>query len=361
MIAAAGVPPDGPVSGPGKVGGPDAGASVSALPDPVASEVITNPSKRPFAAHGRLFYKLNGVEYSCSATVVDSKKRRVVATAGHCVFGSEDEINDRNWATDVVFVPAYRNGTAPLGQYHATWLATTSGWNTAADYRYDFAAVTLDQPVQNLTGARRIEFAANPAGSRVELFGYPAEPAPQFDGENLIRCVPAELGFDNGVAPNPYMARPCLMEEGTSGGGWIKDNRYLFSVVSYGYCQPVCDQRLFGPQLGAEAAGVYNSPNVGGSADPVVKWIKGPPRKLRRRSFNLRVGGSGSTPILFKVWLDRKPPVYTGQTIKIRRLSLGSHTVRVRSADQTGHLSPGTIRRTFRVLPKKVKKRNLRR
>lgn len=328
----------------------DPSATVSA--GPVASQVISDPSAAPFSAHGRLFFSLNGVDYVCSATVVDSKRRNVLITAGHCVFGAEDETDtaNRHFARNVIFVPGYgRSLNAPFGQFAAKWLSTTRAWTETADYRYDVAAIALNRPVQNETGARKIDFTADFTDRKVALYGYPVEPQPEYDGEDLIRCVPSTLGFDSWAEPEPHMARPCDMAQGASGGGWILDGKYLASVVSYG--QSALTRTLFGPQFGAEAVGVYRSDRIGGSADPAVRNLRPVPRILKKRSINLRVGGSGSTPILFKVWLDRKPPVYTGSTIKVRRLRSGRHTVRIRSIDQTGHLSPKTVRLGFRVLP----------
>ncbi len=359
-----------PVDPPDPLGKPaspvDSGAGASAAPklDPTPSEVITDPSAAPYSAHGRLFFRLDGEEYVCSGTVVDSRGRNVVITAGHCVY--DPPLG--KWVTDMVFVPGYTRSdldNAPFGTFNATWLATTAHWKGGADteaHSYDFGAVALDSPLQNQTGARKIEFDAELTDRTVEIFGYPVMPSPEYDGEDLIRCIPASLDFDLRPPPAPYMAWPCDMTKGASGGGWIADRTYLTSVVSYGYDQASLKRRLYGPQLGSEAIAVYRSPNIGGSVSPTVGLVRNPPASMRKRAVNIRAKGSGSTPVQrFKVRLDRKDAVYTGPLIKVRRLSIGTHRLWIRSMDQTGHLSRKTIKRTIRVLPKQKKKPKRRR
>lgn len=350
----------------GKVAGRAASARNAA--SPVSAETVPDPSAPPFNSNGRLFFRIgpedqpDGNAFSCSGTVVSSRGRNVVFTAGHCVVDPPSTDNPSpTWAYDIVFVPGYRAGEAPFGQFATRDMITTKGQRDRGDRRYDIAAVSLKPgssgPVEKVVSSRKIEFGADLAGRSVELFGYPTEPGPQFDGEQLVRCVPSALGFDAVPDPAPHMAWPCDMTHGASGGGWILDNRYLASVVSYGYeDNPSQIGRLYGPQFGSAALNVYTAKSIGGSVNPTVKLVKRPPLKVRKRAVNFRVAGDGSTPILFKARLDRNKPVYTGTRIKVRRLSVGKHVLRIRSIDQTGRLSPRTVTRKIRVLPKKKRR-----
>lgn len=359
---------------------PLGGASTSGKPRPIRnaanpdpSELIDDPAVSRYNANGRLFFRLGdpgqegGNGYVCSGTLVSSQGRNVVITAGHCVVDPPSGARSTpDAAYDIVFVPAYSNGSAPFGQFDAApgSVVTPRGWRDLGDFRYDIAAVALSPTAQgiagNLVSSSKIDFGADPGGRSLEIYGYPTEPKPQFDGERLVRCVPADLGQDP-FASEPlraHMAWPCDMTYGASGGGWFLDGQYLASVTSYGHGgNPSMSRRLFGPQLGAAAVNVYTAPQIGGSIHPTVKVKKRPPHRVRKRAVNFRVAGNGSTPLLFKVRLDRKKAVYTGNLIKIRKLSVGRHTVRIRSIDQTSRLSRRTVIKKFRVLPKKKKKK----
>lgn len=346
----------------GGSGRPDRSAHASATPASV--ETVTDPSLPGFRTNGRIFFRLGEKNWTCSGTAVSSGLRNVVLTAGHCVLepASAPDAGDARWATDLIFVPGYSAATAPqgpFGQYAARELVTTAGWSRERRYSYDVAAISLDRPVEDATGGRRIAFDAELRQRSVQIYGYPADPAPQFDGGSLARCLPVSIGFDLRMTePLPYQAGPCDLGAGASGGGWILDNRYLVSVTSYSYCSkdepPVCEDNRFGPQLGRAALNVYTKDSIGGSAPPTVRVVKRPPVRVRKRAVNFRVAGNGSTLIdRFRVRLDRQDRVDTGPVIKIRELTLGRHVLRIRSLDQTGRLSPVTLKRVFRVLPKK--------
>ncbi len=368
-------PPGALPSGPAGAGTSGTGSRIRNAAAANPAEVIPNPGAFPYRAHGKLFFRIGdpdqpgGNEYVCSGTLVSSRGRNVMITAGHCVVDPPTATGTvPDWGYDHVFVPAYSDGTAPYGEFSVIPGATitTRGWRDFGDIRYDVAAVALNPNAlgraERAVGARKIEFGGDFTGRSVELFGHPTQPEPQFDGERLIRCVPASLGQDPLVTDplRPHMAWPCDMTFGASGGGWILDGRYLASITSYGHeDMPSMSRRLFGPQFGSAALNVYTAGQIGGSVDPTVKMVKRPPHRVRKRAVNFRVRGNGSTPLLFKVKLDRKKPVYTGNLIKVRKLSIGRHVLRIRSIDQTGRLSPKTLIRKVRVLPKK--KRRLRR
>ncbi len=329
------------------------------LPAPTArtsDTEIVDPSKAPYRLHGKVFFRVGADTFTCSATVVDSKNRNVIFTAGHCVFDS----GTKTWVQDLVFIPGYRDGQAPFGIYKGGEMVTTNGWIKFADFRYDVATVALAGKVQNKVGARKVHFAADPRKRNFTIFGYPSMPEALYDGERLIRCDSGFAGFDTtNSEPQMVGASPCDMMQGSSGGGWIINGNYLASVVSYGYCDSIpnlCGV-ILGPQLLSGAISVYGFEKIGGSAKPTVRVMKAPPRKVRKRKVVFRLKGNGSTPMHFKVRLDRQGWVTTTAKVTVRKLSLGKHTLRIRSEDQTGHLSPKTIKRVFKVLPKKKPKK----
>ena len=62
----------------------------------------------PFRAAGRLFFLIGSSTYVCSASLI---KPGVVVTAAHCVANYGQSQFYSGWT----FVPAYQNGTAPMG------------------------------------------------------------------------------------------------------------------------------------------------------------------------------------------------------------------------------------------------------
>lgn len=379
MLDARPVPPGGiAAADQGRPGGASTSASTggtSPMPSaggPVTAEAIADAGSPRYRTNGKLFFEMGGEPWVCSGTVVESKRRNVVMTAGHCVYDQVTEGGEGEWARNIVFVPAYSGETAPegsdaigpYGQYPAApaGLTAPKGWVEKRLQNYDLGAVALDRQIELDVGASKIDFRADLTRRGLEILGYPAAPEP-LDGRRLTRCVPASVGFDwsRVDGPVPFEAAPCRMWQGASGGGWIAGGRFLVSVISYGYCsKTACGSGLYGPSLGDAAINLYNNDAIGGSAPPSLRLVKRPPRKTRKRAIKVRVDGDGTTPLVFRVKLGRGKPVFTNRVIRIRKLSVGRHALRIRSVDQTGRLSRRTILKKFRVLPKKKKKRKTR-
>lgn len=75
------------------------------------------PNSSVWTTVGRLFFHnpADGGEYVCTANVVTSNNRDVIATARHCVM----DIATGTWFTDFQFAPSYDRGNAPYGWW--TW------------------------------------------------------------------------------------------------------------------------------------------------------------------------------------------------------------------------------------------------
>ena len=88
----------------------------------------------PYSTVGVMFFKQGGIAYRCSAASIGNY---AIWTAGHCIHAGDG--NPGTWSTDVIFVPAYQNGNAPLGVWQASdenlWI--TTGWRDLKDLRYD--------------------------------------------------------------------------------------------------------------------------------------------------------------------------------------------------------------------------------
>ena len=303
----------------------------------------------PLRVHGKVFFRVDGQDFQCSGTVVVSKGKNVVFTAGHCVFDRETGA----YAEQLVFVPAFQEGATPLGIWPASAVFTTTRYVENGDLSHDIGAAVLDDKIQLELGARKIAFRLDPTDRPYTIYGYPADPDPPYDGGALVGCRSTIVGRDSQQgSPAPIAAAPCEMRAGSSGGGWITEGGLLNSVVSYTYCdsEPDLCGFIFGPYFSTQAIDLYTFPAVGGSTAPTVKLVSAPPRRITRNRAKFRFSGSGSTPVSFRCRLDRRAPYRCGKKSTFKRLGKGRHVLRVNSIDQTGRVSPKTVKRTFRVL-----------
>jgi len=197
----------------------------------------------PERIHGRLFLTYGTSDASCSATVVTSRARNLILTAGHCVALPGAEGSQPTFATNVVFVPGYRNGARPFGTYVATSLRTPVLWAFEADLTFDVGAINLAPlsggQIEDVLGSRGLSFNRGASGYKknrtpLQLFGYPAQPAAFYDGERPILCNSTFRGFEGFTLA--LVAAPCNMKEGSSGGGVVLKGGLVNAVISHNAC-----------------------------------------------------------------------------------------------------------------------------
>lgn len=263
----------------GERGTVDAPAS-RAIPGsaPFASTTVTNTTRYPARTHGRLFGQLtNGSLFTCSGTVVSSGSGSLITTAGHCLV---DPVS-RTAASNLVFAPAYTNGTFPYFFWPVTNAITNSPWGRQGNLNYDLAMLRVafggsQGSLGRLIGSRGIAFN-QPDKQRYDAFGYPASgPSPDYNGENLIRC---NSGFVADKARDRFHRGPasigmrCDQQGGASGGGIVIQNSAVASVISHGHANrrgQIIRGRLYGPQFGTAAKNMYKADRPGWpSIDPV--------------------------------------------------------------------------------------------
>jgi hypothetical protein len=315
----------------------------------------TNVSAYPQRIQGKIFFRVGSDNFTCSGTVVESAGRNLVFTAGHCVY---DQIAGR-FVDEISFVPGYENTNTPYGIYPGFQWFTTPRWASSGSNSYDIGLVALQSPIEDL-GARKIAFDLNPLVNKKKreytIYGYPSKPSNLFDGQVLQGCRAAFGFYDStppNIAPLPMSAKPCRMQQGASGGGWIALGNYLSSVVSYGYCDnlPKDCGRIYGPVFSNAAKSLYVG--AGGSVAPTVKVLAAPPKIVRKRKVSFRFGGTASTLLGFTCKLDRQKTVNCSSKISISRLTAGRHTLKVRAIDQTGRVSRQIVRNFRVVLPRR--------
>ncbi|TDD40052.1 hypothetical protein E1286_34715 [Nonomuraea terrae] len=89
---------------------------------------------------GKVFFVKDGKKYWCSGTSIQSQYRNLVATAGHCVYDTD---NNASTLDKWVFVPGYYQGKAPFGIYVGKQAFTHYDFDVYEDYDRDYAFVTV--------------------------------------------------------------------------------------------------------------------------------------------------------------------------------------------------------------------------
>jgi V8-like Glu-specific endopeptidase len=189
----------------------------------------------PQRAIGKLFMNTG----SCSASVISSKNGGVIVTAGHCVY----DRSKKKFITRATFIPAYRDGAAPYGQFPAVHMRWLTGWVNTGQRRYDVAVLRLGKNskgknVTSYTGS--LGKSWNYGDKQVHhAVGYPGNIG---GGNKQELCVSESNQQGTGCAGNRVLRMGCSMTYGASGGPWIRGYRngnWVNSVVS-GYDSSAC-------------------------------------------------------------------------------------------------------------------------
>jgi hypothetical protein len=207
------------------------------------------------------------------------------------------------FATNVVFVPGYRNGSIPFGVWPATNLYAPAAWTSSGALSSDVGMARLDTldgaEIETMLGSRGIAFN-QPASQVFDHFGYPARPNASnaqdgfgdYDGQRLVVCddASAQVVEDFGDGPSIGSAF-CFMQQGSSGGAWVigSSTRYLNSVVSHGYCQndPPGLKTTWNPVTRTGRCGITYGPYFGNEEEALYRLAAAPePRAKKCRQKN---------------------------------------------------------------------------
>jgi V8-like Glu-specific endopeptidase len=183
-------------------------------------------------AVGKAFFTLNGVDYVCSGALVGGEHTDVVLTAAHCVTGGPGRGGTTAWATNWLFIPGYRDGQSPYGEYTARRFFVTSDWSgpTAGREQYDVAFVQIaagtpdggsgtpdgGSGTPSAPPGLPVKFAASQGavpGSGAYVFGYPS--LPPYTGMYPNYCAGPV------AASSGSLRTSCGMTAGDSGGPWL--------------------------------------------------------------------------------------------------------------------------------------------
>jgi hypothetical protein len=194
----------------------------------------------------------------CTASVVASRSGEVIMTAAHCVYGT---------GTGYVFVPGYRNGTAPYGAWRVTGAYGDPGWLHGGDPHRDWAFLTVSaltaggrrRSLQSVVGANRLMRTAR-ARSIVTVVGYALG-----SDDEALRCT-ARVYRHAG-----WPAFHCGgFVDGTSGSPWLRAVRGGYAVTGDigGLHQGGCSAATsYSPPLGPPAQRALARAGRGGTSD----------------------------------------------------------------------------------------------
>lgn len=159
----------------------------------------------------------NGKNFVASGTVVNSADGDVIVTVAHAMIDGEGR-----WSTNLVFVPAYKDGAAPYGKFTARTMYIWSGYykDNAHQPPLDFGMLVVNKvksktPVQTV-GGQGIRFNVTTEGTSNTLFGYPSNGN---GGKTLQYCSGASVNPSYGMK----YAMLCDMGGGSSGGPWFQE------------------------------------------------------------------------------------------------------------------------------------------
>jgi V8-like Glu-specific endopeptidase len=198
-------------------------------------EVLTPYTTYPYITIGKLFFKQNGNSYVASASSIGNN---AIWTAGHCVHVGNNQ--PTGWSTNMVFVPGYKDGAAPRGQFSARQLACRTNWYQHGNPGglFEDMGVAILNPLNGKTLSQVVGwlgFAWNfPRNQVWTSLGYPA--APPFNGNRMFQDT-AAYANDGSVPGSPApIGIGCSMTGGCSGGPWVMgfgSNNYVNGHNSY--------------------------------------------------------------------------------------------------------------------------------
>lgn len=183
-------------------------------------EVLTPYTTYPYCTIGKIFFNQGGGRYQASAASIGNNG---IWTAGHCVHSGNGQAS--GWSSNLVFIPAYKDGNAPFGQFTARQLFCRTNWYLHGNPGGLFE--DMGGAILNPLNGRKLSqvigwlgFAWNfPRNQVWTSLGYPA--APPFNGNRMWQDT-AAYANDGSVPGSPAtIGIGCSMTGGCSGGPWV--------------------------------------------------------------------------------------------------------------------------------------------
>jgi len=240
---------------------PDSDRSSAPAPQGKPGSLAPAPPTRGMAALnqsvtvGKVYVTVPGGTGQCSASALNSGKRRLVITAGHCVHAGAGG----GWYSNFIFVPGFRQGVSPVGNFVAGNLTARTAWINSSSSDEDMAIAIMNNG--GIYGAKVVDTVGG-MGLRwnwgysvaVTIMGYPA--AGGFPGDLQYFC--------QGTTWNGHGQQVrawCNMTQGSSGGPWLQEYNdqnglgYTNSVVSHRHSDP---SQMDGPYFDNDVKSLFD-------------------------------------------------------------------------------------------------------
>ncbi len=159
---------------------------------------------------GALFEHDASGEHFCTASVVASPGKDLLVTAAHCINGGDGS----GYNSDIVFIPDYRDGTAPYGIWTPQRLLVAPQWANSGDPDYDVGFVVLQphdgEDIEQVLGSNQL---GDDLGYQylVRVTGYPSS------AEAPITC----LNWTSEQSSTQLRFNCDGYSAGTSGSPWV--------------------------------------------------------------------------------------------------------------------------------------------
>jgi V8-like Glu-specific endopeptidase len=225
-----------------------ASASFASVPD------TTLP---PFTAVGRVFLKVGGYAGFCSGTAINSASRRLVLTAGHCLYSFLPGHQLPTAARYFDFVPDYALGQAPFGEFIGRKALMPRPWLRSLNENYDMAAVLTEPNASGVKLADAVGGGLPIATDRARDQEYQVLGYPGAKRKRMQECDARFSGDDRLTYPlggPPSLGVGCYMGEGASGGPWlINEGTEVGGITTYGHIKNF--NHTFGPYFSKRNVG----------------------------------------------------------------------------------------------------------
>ncbi len=131
--------------------------------------VVTDTTTWPLRTVVKIFITWpNGQGGGCSGTLIGA---RSVLTAAHCIYNP----SRGGWASSTRIVPGLDMTYMPYGDAYGVWYNTVTGWTQNQNNDYDYALITLNRNLGNVTGWMGYASLSNStlSGMGIRVDGYP--------------------------------------------------------------------------------------------------------------------------------------------------------------------------------------------
>lgn len=195
----------------------------------------------PFAAGGKLFYTMDGVDYVASGNIF--MRNNLLLTAAHCI---QDEVTG-NLGENYAFERGYTGELASETLSFKT-VALKENWYLEKDNVWDYAIVILNE---TSTVASPLRYTTEDVeGRTVTAFGYPSNYS---GGEQMM--------FVNGSVTtrrDKWIMNGNKMGPGASGGAWVlEDGVTAIGLTSFGVTTAKGSVYAGSPKFDAEFDQLY--------------------------------------------------------------------------------------------------------